>query len=229
MAARLNGSVSRSRLASIGRVRFPVVLFDFDGTVVDSGAIILASFRHATKTVLERDLSDSELLAAVGTPLREQMRMIDPERADELVAVYRAHNEPLHDGLESFDGMLDVLGQLKREGRRLGIVTAKRGATVELAFAVLALRDHFDLVVTADDVARNKPAPDPLLVALDRLAAAPEEAAYVGDAPFDIAAAKAAGVYAVAVTWGGIHSEEALRAEDPDAIISTPRELPDVV
>jgi pyrophosphatase PpaX len=210
-------------------VRFPVVLFDFDGTVVDSGAIILASFRHATKTVLERDLSDSELLAAVGTPLREQMRLIDPERADELVDAYRAHNEPLHDGLVTFEGMLDVLGRLQREGRRLGIVTSKRGATVELAFAVLPLRGYFDIVVTADDAGRHKPAPDPILVALDRLEARPEEAAYVGDAPFDVAAAKAAGVYAVAVTWGGIHSEEALRAEEPDAVISTPRELLDVV
>jgi pyrophosphatase PpaX len=221
--------VSRSPLASIGRVRFPVVLFDFDGTVVDSGAIILASFRHATKTVLERDLSDSELLAAVGTPLREQMRLLDPERADELVDAYRQHNEPLHDGLEAFDGILDVLGQLRRGGRRLGIVTAKRAATVDLAFAVLPLRDYFDVVVTADDVARHKPAPDPLFVALDRLEASPEETAYVGDAPFDVAAAKAAGVYAVAVTWGGIHSEEALRAEEPEAVVSTPRELFDVV
>jgi pyrophosphatase PpaX len=210
-------------------MRFPVVLFDFDGTVVDSGAIILASFRHATKTVLERDLTDSELLAAVGTPLREQMRMIDPERADELVDVYREHNEPLHDRLMAFDGILDVLGQLRREGRRLGIVTAKRGATVDLAFAVLPLRGYFDALVTADDVTRHKPAPDPLFVALDRFEAGPEDAAYVGDAPFDVAAAKAAGVYAVAVTWGGIHSEEALRAQEPDAIISSPRELLDVV
>jgi pyrophosphatase PpaX len=191
--------------------------------------MILASFRHATKTVLERDLSDSELLAAVGTPLREQMRTIDPERADELVDVYRRHNEPLHDRLEAFEGILDVLGQLRREGRRLGIVTAKRAATVDLAFAVLPLRGHFDTLVTADDVARHKPAPDPLFVALDRLDARPDEAAYVGDAPFDVAAARAAGVYAVAVTWGGIHSEEALRAAEPDAVVSTPPELLDVV
>jgi pyrophosphatase PpaX len=210
-------------------MRFPVVLFDFDGTVVDSGAIILASFRHATRAVLERELSDAELLAAVGTPLRDQMRLIDPERADELVDVYRRHNAPLHDALEPVDGMLDILGQLKGHGRRLGIVTAKRAATVELAFAVLPLRPYFDTVVTSDDAEIHKPAPDPLFVALDRLEARPDEAAYVGDAPFDVAAARAAGMYAVAVTWGGIHSETALRAENPDVIISTPRELLDAV
>jgi pyrophosphatase PpaX len=206
-------------------VRFPVVLFDLDGTVVDSGAMILASFRHATKTVLDRELSDAELLTAVGTPLREQMRALDAERAEELVEVYRKHNEPLHEALQPCDGMLDVLQQLKREGRRLGIVTAKRDSTVGLAFAVLPLRDYFETVVAAEDSQRHKPAPDPLLLALDRLDATPAEAAYVGDSPFDVAAANAAGVFAVAVTWGGIHSEEALRAESPDAVVSTPEEL----
>jgi pyrophosphatase PpaX len=210
-------------------MRFSVVLFDFDGTVVNSGAMILESFRHATKTVLDRELSDAELLAAVGTPLREQMRLIDAERADELVDVYRTHNEPLHEGLEACDGMLEVLRRLKDEGRRLGIVTSKRRATVELAFAVLPLRHYFDAVVTADDAKRHKPHPDPLLEALDRLDARPEQAVYVGDAPFDVAAAKAAGVHAVAVAWGGMYSEDALRASEPDAIASTPEELLDVL
>jgi pyrophosphatase PpaX len=210
-------------------MRFPVVLFDFDGTVVDSGSMILASFRHATKTVLDRELSDAELLAAVGTPLHVQMRLIDAERADELVDVYRAHNEPLHDALQPCDGIMDVLRQLKDEGRRLGIVTAKRGATVELAFAVLPLRVYFDVVVAAEDVERHKPAPDPVLVALERLHGQPDEAVYVGDSPFDVAAAKAAGVHSVAVTWGGIYDEEALRAEEPDTVVSTPRELLDVL
>jgi pyrophosphatase PpaX len=210
-------------------MRFPVVLFDFDGTVVDSGSMILASFRHATKTVLDRELSDAELLAAVGTPLHVQMRLIDAERADELVDVYRAHNEPLHDALQPCDGIMDVLRQLKDEGRRLGIVTAKRGATVELAFAALPLRVYFDVVVAAEDVERHKPAPDPVLVALERLHGQPDEAVYVGDSPFDVAAAKAAGVHSVAVTWGGIYDEGALRAEEPDTVVSTPRELLDVL
>jgi pyrophosphatase PpaX len=141
-------------------MRFPVVLFDFDGTVVDSGAMILASFQHATRTVLERELSDAELLAAVGTPLTAQMRLIDEDRAEELIETYRAHNEPLHEALEPCTGMLEALKQLKDERRRLGIVTAKRRSTVELAFAVLPLRDYFDVVVAAEDASRHKPDPD---------------------------------------------------------------------
>ena len=207
-------------------MRFPVVLFDFDGTVIDSGAIILASMRHATRTVLGREVEDEVLMAAVGgSGLSEQMRLLDESRVDELVRVYRAHNEPLHSGLACCAGMEDVLVTLKEEGRRLGIVTAKRRQTVALAFDHVAIEHLFDIVVGSDDTERHKPAPDPILHALDRLGALPEEAVYVGDSPFDVRAAKAAGVHAIAVTWGGIHSHERLAAEGPDAVVHTAEEL----
>jgi pyrophosphatase PpaX len=121
--------------------------------------------------------------------------------------------------------MDDVLVRLKDEGRRLGIVTAKRRATVELAFDAVPLRHLFDTVVGGDETARHKPDPDPLLLALERLDARPEDTAYVGDAPFDVRAAKAAGVHAVAVTWGGIHPRERLEREEPDAIVDDAEEL----
>ena len=205
---------------------FPVVLFDFDGTVIDSGAIILASMRHATQTVLGREVEDEILMAAVGgAGLNEQMRLLDDSRVDELVRVYRAHNEPLHAGLACCAGMEDVLEALKRDGRRLGIVTAKRRQTVALAFEQIPIEHLFDVVVGSDDTERHKPEPDPILHALEQLGATPDDAVYVGDSPFDIRAAKAAGVHAVAVTWGGIHSQERLAAEDPDAIVHTAEEL----
>ena len=207
-------------------MRFPVVLFDLDGTLIDSGAMILASFRHATRTVLARELPDEVLLARVGgSSLTEQMRAIDPTRVDDLVASYRAHNEPLHDELQPCAGIVDVVERLRDEGRRLAIVTAKRQATVALAFRVLPLAELFEAVVTSDDVVRGKPHPDGILRALELLEARPEEAAYVGDSPFDVEAAKRAGVYAVAVGWGGIHTRERLEAEQPDAFVETPEEL----
>ena len=102
-------------------VRFPVVLFDLDGTVVDSGGIILASMRHATREVLGRDFGDAELMQAVGGPgLEAQMAVFAPERVDELVQVYRAHNEPLHEELEACAGMEHVLVRLHEEGHRSG-------------------------------------------------------------------------------------------------------------
>jgi pyrophosphatase PpaX len=207
-------------------MRFPVVLFDLDGTVIDSGAIILASMRHAAREVLGVEVPDEQLMAAVGGPgLEAQMQALSPDRADELVTVYRAHNEPLHDELVCCAGMDDVLVQLKDDGRRLGIVTAKRRQTVELAFARIPIEHLFETVVGGDETKKHKPDPEPLLLALDRLGAAPGEAVYVGDAPFDVKAAKAAGLYSVGVTWGGIHARERLEAEEPDALVDTTEEL----
>jgi pyrophosphatase PpaX len=208
------------------RMRFPVVLFDLDGTVIDSGAIILASMRHAATEVLGTAPPDEELMAAVGGPgLEAQMHALAPDRVEELVTVYRAHNEPLHDSLVCCPGMDDVLVRLKDEGRRLGIVTAKRRVTVELAFATVPLGHLFDTVVGGDETQHHKPDPEPLLLALDRLDAQADEAVYVGDAPFDVRAAKAAGMHSVAVTWGGIHTRERVEAEEPDAVVDTAEEL----
>jgi pyrophosphatase PpaX len=211
-------------------MRFPVVLFDLDGTVIDSGAIILASMRHAVKEVLGTAPPDEELMAAVGGPgLEAQMHALAPDHVDELVTVYREHNEPLHEGLVCCAGMDDLLVRLKDEGRRLGIVTAKRRVTVELAFARVPLGHLFETIVGGDETERHKPDPEPLLLALDRLGARPEDTAYVGDAPFDVRAAKAARIHAVAVTWGGIHARERLEREEPDAIVDTAEELLDVL
>ena len=207
-------------------MRFPVVLFDLDGTVVDSGAIILASMRHATREVLGREYSDAELLQAVGGPgLEAQMRVFGPEHVDELVRVYRAHNEPLHEQLEACLGMEDVLVRLHEQGRRLGVVTAKKRSTVELAFARVAVGHLFETVVGGDETDEHKPHPAPLLLAAERMGADPADTAYVGDSPFDVRAAKAAGMVAVAVTWGRIHDRARLEAEEPDAVAETAEEL----
>jgi pyrophosphatase PpaX len=208
-------------------VRFRVVLFDLDGTLIDSGSIILASMQHAIRTVLNREISREQLAATVGGQgLVAQMTRLAPDRVDELVEAYRLHNDPLHETLEAFAGMVDVLPQLRAGGRRLGIVTAKRHRTVELAFARFPwLEEQFDAVVAHDDTERHKPDPEPVLEAIHRLDASPGEAAYVGDSPFDIQAGKAAGAFAVAVSWGGIHSDQRLLAAEPDAFVDAPEEL----
>jgi pyrophosphatase PpaX len=206
-------------------VRFRVVLFDLDGTVIDSAGIILASMRHATREVLAREIPDRELMAAVGGPgLEAQMLEFGGrEHLEELIRVYRAHNERLHGRIELFPGVNDLLVQLKREGRRLGLVSAKRRSTIGLAFAATSIEHLFDVVVGGDESANQKPAPDLLLLALERLAVSPHDAVYVGDSPFDMAAAKSGGLSAIAVSWGGIH--ERSRLSEADLVVDTTEEL----
>ena len=207
-------------------MRFPDVLIDLDGTIVDSGWMILASYRHATTTVLGRDYPDEVLLANVGAgDLEEQMREFDLDKTDELAKAYREFYAPLHSELEAFPGMLDLLQRLDDEDRRVGIVSAKRRDIVKLATDALGFGDRLDVVVGSDEAPRGKPHPDQILVALERLGAEPDQTAYVGDAPFDIAAARNAGVHAIGVSWGGIHTRERMEAEGPDAVVDTAEEL----
>ena len=211
----------------MAEVRFPIVLFDLDGTLIDSGPIILASMQHAVRTVLGREIPVEELGTTIGGQgIVAQMTAIDADHADELLDVYKEHNDGLHETLEAFDELLELLPGLCAEGRKLGIVTAKRHRTVDLALARFpALASSFDVVVAHEDTERHKPDPEPVLLAVEQLGGLPEEAAYVGDSPFDIGAAKAAGVFAIAVGWGGIHPDERLLAQEPDAFVRTPEEL----
>jgi pyrophosphatase PpaX len=207
-------------------MRYPTVLFDLDGTLVDSGAIILASFKHAARTVLERDVEEEQIAALVGgSNLHDQMRVLDPSRVDDLVRVYREHNRPLHEELEAFDGVEELIASLAAQGRKLGIVTAKGRATVELAFAVIPLERYFDAVVTADLTERHKPDPEPVRKALELLGSEPAEAAFVGDSPYDVEAGKAAGVFTIGVSWGKIHPDQRLRDAGADLVVHSPEEL----
>jgi len=212
-------------------VQHRVILFDLDGTLIDSGPIIMASMRHASVTVLGREPDEEAVRAAIGGPgLIAQMRELDPDRVDELVDVYRAHNEPLHATLETFDGIPELLHELCDRGHQLGIVTAKRRSTVHLAFDRFPfLAELTDVLVGSDDTERHKPDPDPVLEALHRLGATPDEAVYVGYSPFDIQAGNAAGAHTIAVGWGGIHPDERLLAAEPDALVQHPEEILTVV
>ena len=211
-------------------MRFETVLFDLDGTLIDSGGLILASFRHATQTVLGRTIPDEVLMANVGGHgIEAQMREFDGERVDELVRVYRDHNLSTYRDVAAFPGIEGVLASLRAEGRRLGVVTVKSAPTVAVTFEVLPIEQYFDAVVTGDDTVRHKPDPAPLLLALERLGSPTSPSVYVGDSPFDIQAAKAAGLVAVAVGWGKIHPLSRLEDEAPDLVVRAPAELLDVL
>jgi pyrophosphatase PpaX len=196
-------------------------LFDFDGTLVDTTDLIYQSMRHATGEVLGREISRDVLMANVGQPLPRQMELLSAEHAEALLDSYRLHNEENHDALiKEFPGVEESLARLKAAGVRVGVVTSKRRFSVDMALKNFpGLGDVVDQWVTMEDTTEHKPRPEPLLKGLELLGNVPrEQAAYVGDSPFDVAAAKAAGVESVAVSWGAF-SDDALRAAEPDHLV----------
>ena len=196
-------------------------LFDFDGTLVDTTDLIYQSMRHATGEVLGREISRDVLMANVGQPLPRQMELLSAEHAEALLDSYRLHNEENHDALiREFPGVEESLARLKAAGVRVGVVTSKRRFSVEMALKTFpGLGEVVDTWVTMEDTTEHKPRPEPLLKGLELLGNVPrEQAAYVGDSPFDVTAAKAAGVESVAVSWGAF-SEDALRVAEPDQLV----------
>lgn len=214
--------------ADCGPAGFDPLVFDLDGTVVDTVDLIVSSFRHATRRVLECELPDEVILAGVGQPLMAQMQRLSPEHAQELYDVYRAYNLRRHDELiRGYESMEEVLAALRAAGRRLGIVTSKSADTTTMAFRAVGLRDYFDVVITAGDTTEHKPSPVPLLLCLERLEATADGAIYIGDSPFDIDAGRAAGTATAAVAWG-VFGREALLASSPDYWLERPTELVDL-
>jgi pyrophosphatase PpaX len=197
-------------------------LFDFDGTLVDTTEMIFQSMRHATSSVLGRDdLSREELLANVGQPLPRQMEILDAEKAELLLGAYRAHHEEHHDALiGEFPGVDEALYRLRTAGVRIVVVTSKRRRSVEMALEKFPGLDLVvDLFVTMEDTTEHKPHPEPLLKGLELAGDVPKDkAVYVGDSPFDVKAAKAAGLRSVAVSWGAF-SEDTLREAEPDHLV----------
>jgi pyrophosphatase PpaX len=208
---------------------YRTILFDLDGTLIDSIELILASHRHATLEVLGASPSDEVLRQGIGVPLMTQMRTLDETRADALVAAYRAFNHRMHDELlRPYEGLLELCDRLRAEGAVLGVVTSKSLPVVEMAFARLAFAPLLDVVVTSDQTEHHKPRPEPILEALRRLGRDASGACYVGDSPFDLQAAHAAGVDGIGVSWGAFTADE-LWAEQPVAVARTPDELSEVL
>ncbi|HAM15502.1 MAG TPA: HAD family hydrolase [Eggerthellaceae bacterium] len=194
------------------------ILFDNDGTLVDTHDLILSSMRHATRQVLERDLPDEVLMAQVGIPLATQMLDFadgDERLCDELLRVYRAHNHAHHDSqVKLFPDVLDGLRDLHAAGLRMGVVTAKLHALAQRGLQITGAWQYLDCLVAPDDCPKAKPDPDPIIMAADLLGLACDECIYLGDSPFDMQAGLAAGCTTVAALWG-MFSSDALQSCNP--------------
>jgi pyrophosphatase PpaX len=181
-----------------------VVLFDLDGTLIDSIPLIVASMQHA---FAGRACAPSvmEWVALIGTPLDAMIRRWAGDEADValLKGRYKEHQWAHHDAMvRAFPGIPDVLDTLGRGGVRMAVVTSKLEDSARRSLEFLGLLGHFEAVVGLESTVRHKPDPEPVRFALGSLSAAPGEAAFVGDSPHDVRSGNAAGVATVATLWG---------------------------
>lgn len=207
------------------------ILFDNDGTLIDTHDLILSSMTYATRKVLGRDECEEVLMAKVGQPLAVQVLDFtdDPEEQEEWLRVYREHNHAHHDAsVKAFPGIVECLKELHEHGIVMGVVTSKLHALAWHGLEICGVAPYLDCCIGFDDCTLPKPNPEPVEIGLKQLGLAASECPYVGDSPFDIQAGKGAGCETIAVTWG-MFSPEVLRAEEPTGICDTPAELAKLV
>ena len=208
-------------------MNFRVYLFDLDGTLIDSVALILKSFHHTRLQHFGDRLPDQYYLDILGLTLRDTFRrMVDsPDEVEAMVETYVAHNLAHHDGMvTAYSRVPEVVRELAGRGARLGVVTRKLRDNARLGLRVVGLEDAFETVVGAEDVRRGKPDPEPVLLALDRLGVSAADALFVGDSPHDIESGRRAGVKTAAATWGPF-ARAALEAAKPDLWLDKPDDL----
>ena len=206
-----------------GRV---AVLFDLDGTLVDSIELLLASMEYSFEGRARRP-SVAEWLALIGTPLDAMLaRWAEgPADVERLRARYREHQLAKHDEmLKLYPGMVETVRALHAAGHPLAVVTSKLEVGARRALKFAQIEDCFTAVVGIDHTAKHKPEPEPVWYALERLGAQRERALFVGDSTHDMLAGRAAGVQTVAVLWGPYTREELLPTA-PDYWVAQPQEL----
>lgn len=203
------------------------VLFDLDGTLIDSVRLILDSYHHVTRVHGLTPRTDAEWLAGLGTPLTVQFGAYkdDPAMMQQLIATYREYNLAHHDQqVRIYPGVRELLDEVRRRGHPTALVTSKNRAGAERGLNLVALRPHFDVLVGADDVTNPKPHPEPVHLALERLGLPGDDALFVGDSTHDVHAGNAAGVATVAVLWGPFDRDH-IAPSNPTHWISQPHEL----
>lgn len=207
--------------------QFSTVLFDLDGTLIDSVRLILDSYHHTLAVHGEPPRSDDFWLAGLGTPLRVQFRpwAQDPDRLEAMVATYREYNLSHHDAMvTAYPGIVATVRSIRAAGFRTGVVTSKNRPGALKGLALVGLDAAIELVVGADEVTHPKPHPEPVELALRQLGVPAHRAVYVGDSVHDMESGRAAGVETAAVLWGpfGRHHLERSR---PDHWLEAPTDL----
>ncbi|SDD52656.1 pyrophosphatase PpaX [Paenibacillus sp. UNCCL117] len=206
------------------------VLFDLDGTILDTNELIIQSFLHTFTGITEEPVTREHIIPNMGRPLLEQMVFFSGrEEVEDLVLKYRAYNIGRHDELvTAFPHVPETLARLKEAGVKLGVVTSKIRKTTEMGLRLTGIYDYFDAIVTVEEVKQPKPDPEGILAALELIGGEASSALMVGDSHYDLEAARRAGIPSVGVSWS-LKGTDYLRAYDPTYVIDDIRELLPIV
>lgn len=206
------------------------VLFDLDGTIVNTNELIISSFQHVLSKHEKQPLTREQIIPHMGTTLGHQLQTLTGvEDIAQMELDYRAYNAIHHDTLvKEFPHVNEVIAALHERGIKLGVVTTKIRPSTLKALETFGLLQYMDTIVTINDVEHPKPHPEPVLTALDRLKSDPQRTLMVGDSAADIQSANAAGVSSAAVAWS-LKGVDVLQKYDPDYILNDMTDLYDVL
>lgn len=205
------------------------VLFDLDGTLINTNRLIIESFKYAFKTHLDMEMEEEKIVRFFGEPLVKSMNSVDPENAEGLLTAFKSFNESKHDELaEHYEGTVEAIKALKDKGIRLGVVTSKRRIMTERSLKLIRLYDEMDVVITPEDTDKHKPDGTPALLACERLGVSPEEALMVGDSIYDVQCGKNAGNKTCIVTYSSFSMDE-LMSYNPDFVVDKLVQLVDII
>ena len=205
------------------------VLFDYDGTLMDTNEVVLQSWQHTFRTFRGHEEDTDTIRKTFGEPLVMTLENTFPEiPLEKSLEVYRSFQRDVFtDYVEVFPGMLELLQQLKNKGCKLGLVTSRTKDTTWAGLESYGMDIYFDAVITAGDTDKHKPDPEPILITLEKLGSAPEESIMVGDTMFDLLCARNAGVKNVMVDWSVTMTDE--EKAQADYIIKKADELLDII
>ncbi|UJL45311.1 pyrophosphatase PpaX [Virgibacillus sp. NKC19-16] len=200
------------------------ILFDLDGTLIDTNELIIASFNHTFKHY-NLAFTKEEIIEFNGPPLVDTFQKIDSKRADQMIDTYRVHNHANHDNyVKAFPQVVETIEQLKDNGIKLGVVSTKMSEAVTMGLTLTGLDVFFDSVITLDDVTYSKPHPEPVIKAMEELDADAASTLMVGDNYHDIESGQNAGVQTAGVAWAH-KGKERLLEYNPTYMLEDMRDL----
>lgn len=212
--------------------KFDTVLFDFDGTIMDTNNVIIMSWQHTFRTLENREEKVDNIVKTFGEPLGITMERFFPNvPLEESLEVYRSfQRDHFKEFITMFPGMKELLVHVKGEGYKTGLVTSRLFKTTLEGLEKYGIKDCFDCIVTADETTKHKPDPEPVNIALNKLDSEAEKSIMLGDTMFDIMCARNAGVKSVLVSWSlALKDKEDYGDDGPDYIINEAQELLDIL